>query len=173
MGVRTLRRPAPAGRRPALMADSDTRIGGHRAATPRAAPILSIDELRSVVFIIRCARAIGLLQRLVPGTYLPPPEDRVPPELLHRLIHELKKLVPKWRWTPSARSLPRSPAKLGDEFFYAITALRMSRLELWRAGRKDCVAALDDAYSLLFSMGVRAQERRRRSRSQQADRQGE
>jgi hypothetical protein len=155
------------------MADSDTRIGGHQAATPRAAPILSIDELRSVVFIIRCARAIGILQRLVPGKYLPPPEDRVPPELLHRLIHELKKLVPKWRWTRSAQSLPRSPASLGDEFFYAITALRMSRLELWRAGYKDCVAALDDAYSLLFSIGARAQERKRRSRSQQADRQGE
>ncbi len=152
------------------MADSDTRIRGHQAATPQAAPILSIDELRSVVFIIRCARAIGLLQRLVPGKYLPPPEDRVPSELLHRLIHELKRLVPKWRWTRSAQSLPRSPAKLGDEFFYAITALRMSRLELWRAGYKDCVAALDDAYSLLFSIGARAQERKRRSRSQQADR---
>ena len=152
------------------MADSDARDGGDGATAPQAAPILSTDELHSVVFIIRCARAIGILQRFVPGKYLPPPEDRVPPELLRRLIRELKKLLPKWRWTPSAGSLPRSPAELGDEFFYAITALRMSRLELWRAGQKDCVAALDDAYSLLYSIGARAQERKSRSRSQQADR---
>ena len=155
------------------MADSGSRYGGDEAPKPRAAPILSTDELHSLVFIIRCARAIGLLQRIVPGKYLPPPEDRIPPELLERLIHELKKLIPKWKWTRSARSLPRSPARLGDEFFYAITALRMSRLELWRAGYKDCVAALDEAYSLLFSIGIRAQDRKRRSRSQQADRQGE
>src|SRR4051794_39059252 len=155
------------------MADSDTRDGGDDSPAPQAAPILSIDELHSVVFIIRCARAIGFLQRFVPGKYLPPPEDRIPPESLERLIRELKKLIPKWKWTPSARSLPRSPARLGDEFFYAITALRMSRLELWRAGYKDCVAALDEAYSLLFSIGARAQERKRRSRSQTADRQGE
>jgi hypothetical protein len=148
---------------------SDSRDGGDEAPKPRAAPILSTDELHSVVFILRCARAIGFLQRVVPGKYLPPPEDRVPPELLHRLIHELKKLIPMWRWTPSARSLPRSPAKLGDELFYAITALRTSRLELWRAGYTDCVAALDDCNSTLFSIGVRAQERRRRSRSQQLD----
>jgi hypothetical protein len=152
------------------MADSETRDGEDEATAPQAAPILSTDELHSVVFIIRCARTIGFLQRFVPGTYLPPPEDRVPPELLHRLIRELKKLLPKWRWTRSARSLPRSPARLGDELFYAITALRMSRLELWRAGHKGCVAALDDAYSLLFSMGAQAQERKRRSRSRPADR---
>ncbi len=151
------------------MADSDTRNSGDDAPTPQAAPVLSIDELRSVVFIIRCARAIGFLQRFVPGKFLPAPEDRIPAELLERLIHELKRVLPKWRWTPSARSLRRSPARLGEEFFYAITALRMSRLELWRAGYKDCVAALDDAYSLLFSIGVRAQERRRRSKSQQLD----
>ncbi len=155
------------------MDHADARDGGDEAPKPQAAPILSADELHSVVFIIRCARAIGVLQRIVPGKYLPPPEDRVPPELLHRLIHELKTLVPKWRWTRSAGTLPRSPARLGDEFFYAITALRTSRLELWRAGSKDCVAALDDAYSLLFSIGARAQERRRRSKSQKADRQGE
>ena len=59
----------------------------------------------------------------------------------------------------------RSPAKLGDEFFYAITALRMSRLELWRAGYTDCVAVLDDAYSLLYSIGDRARARRHRSKS--------
>ena len=146
---------------------------GVGASTPQPAPILSIDQFRLVVFIIRCAREIAFLQRFVPGKYLPPPEDRVPPALLKGLIRELKKLIPKWKWTPSARSLPRSPAKLGDEFFYAITALRMSRLELWRGGYKDCVAALDEAYSLLFSIGVRAQERKRRSRSQQADRQGD
>ena len=155
------------------MADSGSRYGGDEAPRPRAAPILSTDELHSLVFIIRCARAIGLLQRISPGKYLPPPEDRIPPELLERLIHELKKLIPKWRWTRSARSLPRSPARLGDEFFYAITALRTSRLELWRAGYKNSVAALDEAYSLLFSIGIRAQDRKRRSRSQQADRQGE
>ena len=155
------------------MADSDTGDGGDETARPQASPILSIDELHSVVFIIRCARAIGFLQRFAPGKYLPPPEDRIPPELLERLIHELKKLIPKWKWTRSARSLPRSPARLGEEFFYAITALRTSRLELWRAGYKDCVAALDEAYSLLFSIGIRAQDRKRRSRSHQADRQGE
>ena len=140
---------------------------GLEAPTPRAAPILSIDEFRSIIFIIRCARAIAFLQRFVPGKYLPPPEDRIPPSLLKRLIRELKKLIPKWRWTPSARAIPRSPAKLGDEFFHAITALRLSRLELWRAGYEDCVAALDDAYSLLFSIGVRARERKGRSKSQQ------
>ena len=101
--------------------------------------------------------------------YLPPPEDRVPPSLSKRLIHELKKLIPKWKWTSSARAIPRSPAKLGDEFFYAITALRMSRLELWRAGYTDCVAVLDDAYSLLYSIGIRARARRHRSKAQQLD----
>jgi hypothetical protein len=101
----------------------------------------------------------------VPGKYLPPREDRVPPSLLKRLIHELKKLVPKWTWISSARSLPLSPAQLGDEFFYAITALRMSRLELWRAGYTDCVAVLDEAYSCLFSIGSRARARRHRSES--------
>src|SRR4051812_40825336 len=169
MGVRTLRRPVSVGWRQALMADSDTREGGGDATAPHAAPILSTDELHSVVFIIRCAGAMGFLQPFVPGRSLPPPEDRVPPDLLHRLIHELKRLIPKWRWTPSAGSLPRSPAKLGDELFYAITALRTSRLELWRAGYTDCVAALGGCNSTLFSIGVRAQERRRRSRSQQLD----
>ena len=142
---------------------------GLEAPTPRAAPILSIDEFRSIIFIIRCARAIALLQRIVPGRYLPPHEDRVPPSLLKRLIHELKKVIPKWTWISSARALPRSPARLGDEFFYAITALRMSRLELWRAGYTDCVAVLDDAYSLLFSIGIRARARRHRSKAQQLD----
>jgi hypothetical protein len=142
---------------------------GLASPTPHARPVLSIDELRSVVFIIRCARAIAFLQRFVPGKYLPPPEDRVPPSLLKRLIRELKKLIPKWKWTPSARALPRSSAKLGDEFFYAITALRMSRLELWRAGYTDCVTVLDEAYSVLYSIGTRARERRARSKSQQPD----
>lgn len=142
---------------------------GLAAPAPQIAPILSIDELRSVIFIIRCARAIALLQRFVPEKYLPPHEDRVPLSLLKRLIHELKKLIPKWKWTSSSRALPRSPDKLGDEFFYAITALRMSRLELWRAGYTDCVAALDDAYSLLYSIGVRARARKRRSKAQQVD----
>jgi hypothetical protein len=147
------------------------RVGanGLEAPTPQAAPILSIDEFRSVVFIIRCARAIAFLQRFVPERYLPPHEDRVPPTLLKRLIHELKKLIPKWRWMSSARPLPRSPAKLGDELFYAIAALRMSRLELWRAGYRDCVAVLDDAYSLLYSIGVRARARRHHSKAQQLD----
>jgi hypothetical protein len=142
---------------------------GLEAPTPQAAPILSIDELRSVIFIIRCARAIALLQRIVPGKYLPPHEDRVPPSLLKRLIHELKKLIPKWKWMSSARALPPSPAKLGEEFFYAITALRMSRLELWRAGYTDCVAVLDDVYSLLYAIGVRARARRHRSKARQPD----
>ncbi len=136
----------------------------------QATPILSTDELRSVVFIIRCARAIAFLRaRFVPGKYLPPPEDRVPPALLKRLTHELKTLLPKWQWTPSARALPHSPAKLGEEFFYAIAALRMSRLELWRAGYTDCVAVLDEAYSLLYSIGNKARARRDRSKSQQPD----
>ena len=142
---------------------------GLEASTPQAAPILSIDEFRSVIFIIRCARAIAFLQRFVPEKYLPPREDRIPPSLLKRLIHELKNLIPKWKWTSSARAIPRSPAKLGDEFFYAITALRMSRLELWRAGYRDCVAVLDEAYSLLFSIGIRARARRHRSKAQQLD----
>jgi hypothetical protein len=142
---------------------------GLEAPTPQAAPILSIDELRSVIFIIRSARAIAFLQRIVPGKYLPPHEDRVPPSLLKRLIHELKKLIPRWKWISSSRALPRSPAQLGDEFFYAITALRMSRLELWRAGYTDGVAVLDDAYSLLYAIGVRARARRHRSKAQQLD----
>ncbi len=71
---------------------------GLEAPRPQAMPILSIDEFRSVVFIIRCARAIAFLQRFVPGKYLPPHEDRVPPSLLKRLIRELKKLIPKWKW---------------------------------------------------------------------------
>jgi hypothetical protein len=142
---------------------------GLEAPTPQAAPILSIDELRSVIFIIRCARAIAFLQRIVPGKYLPPHEDRVPPSLLKRLIRELKTLIPKWKWTSSARAIPRSPAKLGDEFFYAITALRMSRLELWRAAYTDCIAVLDDIYSLLYAIGVRARARRHRSKTQESD----
>ena len=95
---------------------------GLDSPSPEAAPILSIDELHLVVFIIRCARVIAFLQRFVPERYLPPKEDRIPPSLLKRLIRELKKLIPKWKWIPSARKLPRSPAKLGDELFYAITA---------------------------------------------------
>jgi hypothetical protein len=142
---------------------------GLEAPTPRAAPILSIDELRLIIFIIRCARAIAFLQRFVPEKYLPPHEDRVPPSLLKRLIHELKKVIPKWKWISTARSLPRSPAQLGYEFFYAITALHLSRLELWRAGYTDCVAVLDEAYSLLFSIGIRARARRHRSKAQQLD----
>jgi len=142
---------------------------GLAAPTPRAAPILSMDEFRSIIFIIRCARVIAFLQRFAPGKYLPPLEDRVPPSLLKRLIHELKKVIPKWTWISSARALPRSPAQLGDEFFYAITALRMSRIELWRAGYADCVAVLDETYSLLFSIGIRARARRHRSKAQQLD----
>lgn len=142
---------------------------GLATPTPQAAPILSIDELRSVVFIIRCARIIAFLQRFVPGRYLPPPEDRVPPSLLKRLIRELKTLIPRWKWMSSSRAIPRSPARLGDEFFYAIAALRMSRLELWRAGYTDCVAVLDEAYSLLYAIGVRARARRQRSKSQGLD----
>src|SRR4051812_15312877 len=145
---------------------NEVRVGdnGAEAPRPQAAPLLSIDQFRSVAFIIRCARVIAFLQRFVPGRYLPPPEDRIPPELLKRLIRELKKLIPRWNWTQSAQALPLSPAKLGDEFFYAITALRLSRLELWRAGYTGCVAALDDAYALLYSIGVRARERKRRSK---------
>ncbi|WP_074304847.1 hypothetical protein [Singulisphaera sp. GP187] len=89
--------------------------------------------------------------------------------MLKRLIYELKKLIPRWKWTSSARVVPLSPAKLGDEFFYAITALRLSRMELWRAGYADCVAVLDDTYSLLFSIGIRARERKHRSKSQQPE----
>lgn len=150
---------------PAIQVGAD----GLEAPTPQAAPILSIDELRSVIFIIRCARAIAFLQRFAPGKYLPPREDRVPPLLLKRLIHELKTLIPKWKWMSSARAIPRPPAKLGDEFFYAITALRMSRLELWRAGYTDCVAVLDEAYSLLYSIGIRARAGRHRSKAQPLD----
>jgi hypothetical protein len=138
---------------------------GLDSPTPQATPVLSTDEFRSVVFIIRSARVIALLQRFVPGKYLPPPEDRVPPSSLKRLIHELKKLIPSWKWTPSARPLPSSPAKLAEEFFYAIAALRLSRLELWRAGYRDCVAVLDEAYSLLYSIGIRARARGGRSKS--------
>jgi hypothetical protein len=144
---------------------------GPEAPAPQSAPILSIDQFRSVVFIIRCARAIAFLQRFVPGKYLPPPEDRVPPALLKRLIRELKKLIPKWKWTSSVRALPRSPAKLGDEFFDSITALRMSRLELWRAGYTDCVAVLDEADSVLYSIGSRARARKDRSKPKQLDNQ--
>jgi hypothetical protein len=139
------------------------------APGPQATQILSIDELRSVIFIIRCARVIAFLQQFVPERYLPPNEDRVPPSLLKRLIHELKKLVPKWKWISSAQGLPRSPAKLGDELFYAITAIRTSRLEIWRAGFTDCVAVLDEAYSLLYSIGIRMRERKHQSKGQQVD----
>lgn len=147
------------------MADPDTHDRGRNAPTPQPAPPLSIDQFRSVVFVIRCARVIAFLQRFVPGKYMPPPEDRIPQELLKRLICELKKLIPKWSWTPSAQSLPRSSAKLGEELFYAITALRMSRLELWRAGHNDSVGALDEAYSTLYAIGGRARERKGRKTS--------
>jgi hypothetical protein len=167
-------------RRCALMARSPSRDSGKteiqvnangvEAPKPQAAPILSIDDFRLVIFIIRCARTIAFLQRFVPEKYLPPHEDRVPQALLKRLIHELKKLIPKWKWMSSARALPLSPDQLGEEFFYAITALRMSRVEIWRAGYTDCVAVLDDAYTLLYLIGIRATERRRRSKSQQLDR---
>jgi hypothetical protein len=147
------------------------RVGanGRDASGPQAAPILSIDEHRLVVFIIRCARVIAFLQRFVPEKYLPPQEDRLPLSLLKRLIQELKKLIPKWKWTSSARELPRSPAKLGDELFYAITALRTSRLEIWRAGYTDCAEVLDETYSLLYEIGIRMQEKRRRSKAQQRE----
>ena len=147
------------------------RIGadGREERRPQAARILSVDELRLVVFIIRCARLIAFLQRFVPGRYLPPKEDRIPPSLLKRLIHELKKLIPKWNWISSARKLPRSPTKLADEFFFAITALRTNRLEIWRAGYTDCVAVLDEVYSLLYAIGTRMRERKHRSREQRID----
>ena len=147
------------------------RVGANGLDSPgaQATPVLSIDELRSVVFIIRCARVIAFLQRFVPEKYLPPKEDRIPPSLLKRLIHELKKLTPRWKWISSARALPRSPAKLGDALFYAITALRMSRLEIWRAGYTDCVAVLDEAYSVLYAIGIRMQERKRRSKKERTD----
>ena len=122
-----------------------------------------------MIFIIRCARVITFLQRFVPERYLPPKEDRVSPSLLKRLIHELKKLVPRWKWISPARELPRFPAKLGEELFYAITAIRMSRLEIWRAGYTECVAVLDEVYSLLYAMALRMRERKHRSRGQQAD----
>ena len=141
---------------------------GVEAPTPRAAPILSIDEFRTIVFIIRCARVIAFLQRFVPERYLPPKEDRIPPSLLKRLIRELKKLTPKWKWISSARALPRSPDKLGDELFYAITALRLSRFEIWRAGYTDCVAVLDEAYSLLYAMGISMRERKHRSKGERS-----
>ena len=48
-----------------------------------------------MIFIIRIARVIAFLQRFVPEKYLPPKEDRVPPSVLKRLIHELKKLIPR------------------------------------------------------------------------------
>jgi hypothetical protein len=137
---------------------------GLDAPRPQTARILSIDELRLVIFIIRCSRAIAFLQRFVPEKYLPPKEDRIPPSLLKRLIHELKRLIPKWKWISSARALPRSPGKLGDELFYAITAIRTSRLEIWRAGYADCVAVLDEAYSLLYAIGIRLRERKHQSR---------
>jgi hypothetical protein len=148
-----------------------TQVGanGLDAPGPEAARVLSIDELRTVVFIIRCARVIAFLQRFVPESYLPPKEDRVPAALLKRLIHELKKLTPKWKWISSSRELPRSPAKLGDALFYALTALRTSRLEIWRAGYPDCVAVLDEAYSLLYEIGIRMLERKFRSKQQRID----
>jgi hypothetical protein len=144
-------------------------VNGLDAPSSQAAPILSLDELRSVIFILRCARVIAFLQRFVPERYLPPKEDRLPPSLLKRLIHELKKLVPKWKWISSTRELPRSPSKLGDELFYAIAALRTSRLELWRAGYTDCVAVLDEAYALLYAIGIRMRERKHRSEREQID----
>jgi hypothetical protein len=144
-------------------------VNGLEADSPQTTRTLSMDQLRSVVFIIRCARAIGFLQRVVPGKYLPPLEDRIPQTMLKRLVHELKTLIPKWKWTSSARALPRSPTKLGEELFYAIAALRLSRLDLWRAGYVDCVAVLDDAYSLLYSIGNRARERKSLSKSQKLD----
>ena len=111
-----------------------------------------------MIFIIRCARVIAFLQRFVPEKYLPPKEDRIPPSLLKRLIHELKKLIPKWKWIRPLESFLVRQLKLGDELFYAITALRMSRLEIWRAGYTDCVTVLDEAYSLLYSIGIRMRE---------------
>lgn len=150
---------------------TEIQVNPERLEAPRsqAVPILSIDDLQLVVFIIRSARIIAFLQRFVPEKFLPPHEDRIPPALLKRLIHELKKLIPKWKWTSSARAVSLSPAKLGDEFFYAITALRLSRMELWRAGYTDCVAVLEDVYTLLFSIGIRARQRKRRSKAQRPD----
>jgi hypothetical protein len=133
------------------------------------APLLSIDEIGLVIFIIRCARVVAFLQRFAPKKYLPPEEDRIPPSLLKRLISELKKLVPKWKWTSSARALPRSPAKLGDELFYAITALHTRRLEIWRAGYTDCAAVLDEVYSQLYSIGIRMRTRKARSKEKQVE----
>jgi hypothetical protein len=80
----------------------------------------------------------------------------------------MKKLIPKWKWSSPPRQLPRSPAKLADEFFYAIAALRLSRLEILRAGYTDCVAVLDEAYSLLYAIGTRMRERKRRSKGEKS-----
>jgi hypothetical protein len=74
----------------------------------------------------------------------------------------------KWQWMSSARKLPRSPAKLADEFFYAITALRLSRLEIGRAGYTYCVAVLDEVYSLLYAIGTRMRQRKHRSQGSES-----
>ena len=141
------------------------RPGGAQTPAHPAATLLSVDELRTVAFVIRCARVIDLLQRIAPGAYLPPPEDRIPAALLGRLIRELKTLLPRWTWTPASQSLPRSPARLGEAIFYALTALHTRRLDLWRAGATGSVSAIDDAYSLLYDIGARAQERKARSKA--------
>ena len=123
---------------------------GLEAPTPQAAPILSIDEFRSVIFIIRCARAIAFLQRFVPAKYLPPHEDRVPPSLLKRLIHELKKLIPKWKWISSGVT-SSFVCQLGFALFSADHGQPgMSCLELWRSKLHGIASqVLDDAFGSL------------------------
>ena len=125
-------------------------------------PVLSIDGYRLLVFIIRCARIISLLQ-LLPERFLPPKDERIPPLLLKRLIKKSKKLVP--RWTRSARRMPLSVADLGWQFFLAVDSIKYSRAEIWQAGHKDVVEVIDDVYSVLHDLGVKAIEKKRRKKA--------
>ena len=133
------------------------------AVVSPSAPVLSIDGYRLLAFIIRCARIIALLQRFLPEKFLPPKDERIPPLLLQRLIQESKKLVPIW--TRSGRRMPLSVVKMGWQFFLAITALRLSRADIWRAGHRDLVEVIDQVYSLLYKLGIKALEKKGRQKA--------
>jgi hypothetical protein len=133
------------------------------AVTARPEPVLSIDEFRLLVFVIWCARVLALLQRVLPEKFLPPKDERIPPLLLHRLIRESKKLVP--RWTRLSRRIPLSAGKLGWQFFLAVTAIRLSRAEIWRAGHRDAAEIIEEVYSLLCDLGVKALEKKQRQKA--------
>ena len=132
------------------------------AVASRSTPILSIDGYQDLVFIIRCARRLAILQML-PGWFLPPKDERISPKLLRKLIRKLRKLVPKG--TRSTRKMPRSIKELSWEFFLVVRATELSGAEIRRGGHPDVVEVIEEVYSRLCEVGANVLEKKLRKKA--------